>query len=298
MVTPSIRPGIVFLIPPVGDRLEQIREALADRELDSYILYYGSAADERRAIPSALEIIRAWSNVAAIVHPSHGEGFNDIWFRDVAEGISGNVKQLLSRIAEDGISIIPADMDWGGPFEDRVVIYGDAQSIAGEISSKLPEPLIILDVRRVERFATVFIPDIEFEIFKFFQKYPEKLYSISPRKFEEFVASLFKHHGFEVSLTPATRDGGFDILAVHHSELTDDMVSLVECKRYAPDRPVGIGVVQRLLGTVEQVRANKGVLVTTSFFTSPALKAAELTRHKIALKDYLSIVDWLKSLTV
>jgi len=86
--------------------------------------------------------------------------------------------------------------------------------------------------------------------------------------FPFIVKSIAKYgQNMGVTLTPETRDGGFDILAVHRNMLTWDSVNLVECKRYGPESGHGIGVVQRLLGAVVQQRAAKGLVVTTSFFT-------------------------------
>lgn len=142
----------------------------------------------------------------------------------------------------------------------------------------------------------VWCPDVEVEMLAYFRRHPEQLYLLTPRKFEELVAAIFSNNGFSVELTPETRDGGVDIIAVHKSALTGNTVHLVECKRYAPDNGVGIGVVQRLLGTVSQMKANKGVIVTTSFFTRDAMKVAKDTEHTLSLKDYGDILSWLRSL--
>lgn len=115
-------------------------------------------------------------------------------------------------------------------------------------------------------FAGIWCPNFEQEMLTYFQQYPDRLYNLDPRKFEELVAAIFKNNGFTVELTPQTRDGGADIIAVQHSAFTGDTVSLIECKRYAPTQKVGIGVVQRLIGAVHQRQATKGVIVTTSFF--------------------------------
>src|SRR5262249_26534719 len=43
---------------------------------------------------------------------------------------------------------------------------------------------------------------------------PAYLDQLTPRRFEELIASLFRNHGFKVELTARTRDGGYDIVAV------------------------------------------------------------------------------------
>ena len=142
----------------------------------------------------------------------------------------------------------------------------------------------------------IYCPDIEDEMIQYFRKHPEEMYSMAPRKFEELVASIFKNYGFKVELTPATRDGGVDIIAVENSKLTGENIHFIECKRYGPDKYVGIGIVQRLLGVVTQRQATKGVIVTTSFFTSESKKVAANTKHILTLRDYDLLIEWLKDI--
>ncbi len=156
--------------------------------------------------------------------------------------------------------------------------------------------LYVEEPRVVTGFADIWCPNLEAEMLLYFKQYPDKLYSLHPRKFEELVASIFKNNGFSVELTPETRDGGVDIIAVQHSAFTGEVVSLIECKRYAPNQKVGIGVVQRLVGAVHQMRANKGIVVTTSFFSRDAIHVSETCKHVLALRDYNSLQGWLNDL--
>jgi HJR/Mrr/RecB family endonuclease len=105
-------------------------------------------------------------------------------------------------------------------------------------------------------------------------KEPELLWKFPPRKFEEIVAELLLKQGYEVELTPPSRDGGFDMYAAKKDGL-GQFLYLVECKRYVPPTKVGVEVVRSLHGTVQARRATAGVVVTTSYFTS----CAEEFRH-------------------
>lgn len=125
----------------------------------------------------------------------------------------------------------------------------------------------------------------------FLRRHPKLLYTISPREFEELIAELFDRFEFDVKLTAATRDGGRDIIAVKN-----DIASvkyLIECKRYAPDKKVDISVVQRLHGVVASEGATKGIVATTSNFTSPANN--HLSKHKWLLegRNFDGLVEWL-----
>ena len=124
---------------------------------------------------------------------------------------------------------------------------------------------------------------------------PELMRRLSAREFEGFVAALIQQLGFEdVVLTPGSGDEGRDVLAtkrVHGIAI----LCAFECKRYAPDRPVGPEIARALLGTIlhGKTRAAKGILVTTSFF-APATRRFILTEPSLDGKDFDGIVEWLK----
>jgi restriction system protein len=122
---------------------------------------------------------------------------------------------------------------------------------------------------------------------------PEFLYSIPPRQFEEFVAEVFARQGYEVNLTPATRDGGSDIRVAKNDSL-GSFLYIVECKRYARDRPVGVQLVRQLHGVADVMRANGSILVTTSYFTRDAKQFASEIRYQMNLRDYVDVHQWLK----
>ena len=139
--------------------------------------------------------------------------------------------------------------------------------------------------------------NIEHEVLAYFGRHPELLYSLPPRKFEELVASVFRNNGFDVELTPETRDGGVDIVAVKKTGFAGNTLHLVECKRYLPDNKVGIGVVQRMLGVVEQHQATQGIIVTTSSFSRDAKLCAQSSRHRLGLNAYADLSKWLAMFT-
>ncbi len=123
-------------------------------------------------------------------------------------------------------------------------------------------------------------------------KNPDLLHTLTPRKFEELVAEILNRRGLQVRLTPQSRDGGFDLLAVDE-DLLGKHLYLVECKRQSPERPVGVGIVRALNGVVEQKRASGGIVVTTSSFTGPALQLAEKLEYRISLKEMSDLRIWL-----
>lgn len=121
---------------------------------------------------------------------------------------------------------------------------------------------------------------------------PSLLYEMSPRGFEELVAELLDRQGYKVHLTPASRDGGKDIYIATKDSL-GSFLYFVECKRFAPDRPVGVGLIRQLYGTVQAERATAGILATTSFFTKGARDFQSKVEFHISLQDYLCIQKWI-----
>ncbi|MDZ7950286.1 restriction endonuclease [Nostoc sp. DedQUE09] len=148
--------------------------------------------------------------------------------------------------------------------------------------------------------STVLIPEtriailnINEELVRDLAKYPEMLYELDPRKFEELVAHILQNKGFDITLTPKTRDGGRDIQAVHKSSL-GNMLYLIECKRYQSSNKVRVELVRSLYGVKQRERATMGILVTTSSFTKDALDFASPLKYELSLRDYETLKKWLK----
>ena len=83
-----------------------------------------------------------------------------------------------------------------------------------------------------------------------------------------------------------------DILAHINNRILSILV-LVECKRYAPERPVGVGVVREVYGVQKMHYANKSLIVTTSHFTKPAIEEHRRIESETELKDYEDLKLWL-----
>lgn len=121
---------------------------------------------------------------------------------------------------------------------------------------------------------------------------PELVHMLTPRQFEQLSAELFTRLGYDVELTPASGDGGKDLIIVKRSDL-GTMMTYVECKHYAPNQRVGVGVVRTLHGVVDQGRATSGMVLTSSRFTRGALNFQRSLEYRLSLKDYADFKDML-----
>jgi restriction system protein len=90
------------------------------------------------------------------------------------------------------------------------------------------------------------------------------LLAMSPFEFETFVKQLFEAMGMKAWKTQDVKDDGVDAVAVSEAPVFGGLcVIQAKRSRYA----VGIDVVRALAGTMEDKRATKGVVVTTSWVT-------------------------------
>ncbi len=121
---------------------------------------------------------------------------------------------------------------------------------------------------------------------------PQLLYDLSPRVFEEVVAELLASFGWEISLTPASRDDGRDILGVSRDALGFETTWIVECKRYHPKHRVGAEVVRSLYGIKLGLRLPQALIVTTSTLT-PAAKQFADSVGDIKIADHSILINWL-----
>ena len=129
------------------------------------------------------------------------------------------------------------------------------------------------------------LPEPILSIYEHILNDPSFVYKISSYEFENFVAEVYHKHGFNVSVTPRTHDGGRDVIAT--SELAGiSYLTYFQCKHPTQNRPVDVDVLRSLYGVMQRDRIDKGVIVTTSRFTKDCIKEAQLYNGRIKLVDY------------
>jgi hypothetical protein len=91
---------------------------------------------------------------------------------------------------------------------------------------------------------------------------------LHPRRFEQLIGDVFRNHGFGVTLTQQSHDGGYDLIVLDSS----GGLALVEIKSYRGK--VGVELVRQLRGVQLRENIKKAVLVTSGQFTADAKKEA------------------------
>lgn len=116
-----------------------------------------------------------------------------------------------------------------------------------------------------------------------------KILAASPAFFEQVVVNLVTAMGYGGSVADAGQalgqsgDGGVDGV-INEDTLGLDRI-YVQAKRYKQDSIVGPGAIRDFFGALDQFKAGKGLFVTTSSFSSSAVKTAEGLSKRIVLVD-------------
>jgi HJR/Mrr/RecB family endonuclease len=155
-----------------------------------------------------------------------------------------------------------------------------------------------LAAQRKEASQVAQIQGISDDLIASLRDKPTDFYQLSPRRFEEFVAAVLQRMGYETTLMPATRDKGRDVLAKIRLG-TGTLLTIVQCKRNAANRPVGLEIVERFLWTIEHTdKASAGMIVTTSYFSAPVRALAHEFEYRLHLADFDMVQEWIGPLGV
>jgi HJR/Mrr/RecB family endonuclease len=95
--------------------------------------------------------------------------------------------------------------------------------------------------------------------------------------FESFIALLFQCHGYRSSLRPHSYDHGIDIDLVDMNPMKV-WKGVVQCKQYT--YKIGSHLIREFIGSMLSDGCHSGYLVTTSYYTREAYKAAEVWRQR------------------
>lgn len=137
---------------------------------------------------------------------------------------------------------------------------------------------------------------ISSELIAHLQKHPEDLYDIRPRQFEELIAEVLASFGWQVELTPTSKDGGYDVYAITKDRAAGVTSSwIIECKKYGRESKVGVDIVRALYGIRNTLQVGGAMLATTTHFTRDAVtfRNEKASRYDLHLKDYEGVLEWI-----
>ncbi|KRO02107.1 Mrr restriction system protein [Levilactobacillus paucivorans] len=120
----------------------------------------------------------------------------------------------------------------------------------------------------------------------------QRIREADPTFFENLVVKLLVAMGYKgpngsAWVTQKTNDGGID--GVINQDALGTNTVYVQAKRYGEDNRVQRPVIDSFYGALKRNHADRGVLITTSGFSSAALKAAK--EFSIVLIDGIQLTD-------
>lgn len=253
------------------------------RTLESLAKIQASVA-QSIALPSN-STVQNYQNVAEALHSAiapYGELYKNIEssLSSFVDAVSNVSYQILSFTAEDLSS------------DEQLEVNSTNEKIITEIFQPDQEKKI-----DIEESPIIILSPINEKVLKFLSENPDALYQLSGNDFEIVMSEIYSRLGYDVTRTQATRDGGKDII-IRRTDTLGDFVYYVECKKYAAQHPVGVGIIRNLLATVNTDRVNGGILATTSFFTKPARRFVldNQWSFQIQMHDYDKIKNLLKQI--
>lgn len=201
------------------------------------------------------------------------------------------------------LASLQVDMDWyalenasfGNSKDARVARRLRAaveRTAAALYAASEAETLLYVPTLRPVHLA---VETVSNELLKYVAKHPEALHVLKPRQFEQLIAEVMESFGFDVELTPETRDGGCDVLAVSKSVGPGKLRAsyVIECKKYREDRKVGVEVARQLLFVKNEKQFAGAIIATTSDFTSGVYDFAA-RRMDFDVRNAEAVKEWCR----
>ena len=135
------------------------------------------------------------------------------------------------------------------------------------------------------------VADVSGDIYSYFAQRPEEFYRLPHRKFEELISSIFAARGWKTRVGPGSGDGGVDVRVWQESPLGDSL-TLIQAKRYARHKPIGLEAVAALEAHSKREGA-KGLFITTSRYL-PGARDWAGREGVLQLADTTTLQDWCR----
>lgn len=95
-------------------------------------------------------------------------------------------------------------------------------------------------------------------------------------QFEAYLKGLFKELGYKSDVTSGTRDFGADLVMKN-----DKKKVVIQAKRYGYSNKVSIGAIQEIYAAMPYYKAQQGIVITNSYYTTAAEELAKACNIRI-----------------
>lgn len=280
----------------VADKLNSPAIQEASRIVNSPAIqqaYQSASITNSMAMP-----IQLMSAQLSIVYESASKCLSGL----LSENILGQYKLMLSSISEsmqfisqfqEYEHLITSIQRLNGVLGnyDLINLYSDDISDEEAAENEEVNNKIVTEIFKPEEVSDkkdsgiITLSPINDAVLNYLSENPESFYQLTDNDFEIVMAEIYSKLGYDVTRTKATRDGGKDLI-IRIPEVLGDFIYYVECKKYAAKRPIGVGIIRNLVGTVNTDRVNGGILATTSFFTRDAYEFISDNKWNCQIKTH------------
>jgi len=133
------------------------------------------------------------------------------------------------------------------------------------------------------------------KLIKLILKNPRYLDEIEWREMERLLAEVFEGLGYEVRLTPGSKDGGKDIILTCHVEAQAHSY-YVEVKHWRSGQRVGTGAISDFLNVIVNEEVDGGLYLSTYGYCSNAIESlTEVQRQNLRFGSEHKVVALCKS---
>jgi len=142
------------------------------------------------------------------------------------------------------------------------------------------------------------VRDVSTEYLEWIKWHSNVLDQVAWEAFERIIAEIFASRGFYIDFTARIRNKSADLLAIRIDDVGVTHRYLIECKRFSRSRPVGLDIVNAVLGASRRANADHAFLVTSSRFTQDVLSMRDTLRElRLHLRDGDDVSKWLSEYT-
>lgn len=140
--------------------------------------------------------------------------------------------------------------------------------------------------------------DITPQILHLLSSEPERLWDATPDFFENLMCDRLDTMGYDLERVGSStfrKDGGVDIVAWPRSQLVPCLMAVQVKHTTLRNKKIGPQPVRDLLGTVQTLGFNVGLIVTNTTFTPDALWVAQQRPLLVRLRDFEALRRWLRN---
>ncbi len=211
------------------------------------------------------------------------------WARQylVWEGFLDSTKKGIWTLSETGLQKTLTVTEAHAIFLKWVAIHTKRRKNLKTNSEDTPHPENLVDENSIDENSSI-APDYRQELIAI-------LRSLEPSDFEKFCLLLLRENGFEeLQLTGGSKDEGIDGYGLLRINPFVSFKILFQCKRYSVDNKISRSQIadfrNAMLG-----RADKGIFITTSFFSRDAVTEANRDgAPPVELVDSEQLIDMIE----